>query len=331
MAVNGVATFAGVTLNQTGSGFTLLATSNDLTVVTTNALSVTPAIPTQLVFAVPPPESVAADSSFGLVVYVDDVLENVATSFQGTVVLSLSSNPGDATLGGTVSVTAINGVATFAGLTLDQQGDGYTLLATSNGLPSSTSGAINVTPAAAKQLVVRTQPPSSIPAGDSFGLVVVADSGGVVDTSFNGTVIVQLNNNPGGAFLGGTASVTAVNGVATFAGLTLSQMGNGYTLYLGGAPYASTTTGILNVTKPDVPNIPALPQLAPQSDTGVSNSDGLTRDNGSAATPLTFTVGGISPSNSFVQLIGRQGDEPPLSRFYSAVPFRPSAPSRRSR
>ena len=97
------------------------------------------------------------------------------------------NNPGDATLGGTLTVMAQNGVARFSGLTLDNEGTGYTLLVTANGLVSATTGTIDVTPAAATQLVVTTQPPGSVVAGSAFGLAVTAeDPYGNVHTSFGG-------------------------------------------------------------------------------------------------------------------------------------------------
>ena len=300
-AVNGVATFTGLTLDQTGDGYTLLATSNDLPVATTSAINVTPGAATQLVVQTQPPGSVVADTGFGLVVDADSGVA-VDTSFNGTVSVQLSNGPAGALLGGTLSVTAVNGVATFAGLTLDQTGNGYALELSSDAYAATTTSGINVTPAPATQLVVQTQPPGSVVAGTGFGLVVDADSGVAVDTSFSGTVSVQLYDNPGGALLGGTLSVTAVNGVATFAGLTLDQTGNGYTLELSSDAYAATTTSGIDVTEPTVPIVPGAPQLAPQSDTGVSNSDGITRDNGSAGAPLTYTISGVSPSNGFAFL-----------------------------
>ena len=51
---------------------------------------------------------------------------------------------------------------------------------------------------------------------------------GDVDPGFNGTVTIALQDNPTGATLGGTLTVTAVNGVAVFDGLTLNKLGNGY-------------------------------------------------------------------------------------------------------
>ena len=115
-------------------------------------------------------------------------------------------------------------MATFSGLTLNKAATGYTLLRVGQRSGQATTNAFNVTPAAATQLVVTTQPPGSVLAGSGFGLVVSAeDPFGNVDTNFGGSVAVALLNNPGGATLGGTLTVTAQSGVATFSGLTLDQ------------------------------------------------------------------------------------------------------------
>jgi hypothetical protein len=76
---------------------------------------------------------------------------------------------------------------------------------------------------AATWLVVTSQPPSSVRAGDGFGLSVAAeDNYGNLDTNFNGSVTVAQVGSAGGV-LGGTLTVTAANGVATFSGLTLAR------------------------------------------------------------------------------------------------------------
>ena len=86
------------------------------------------------------------------------------------------------------------------------------------------------------QLVVTQQPPASLTAGTPFGLTVEAeDSSGNLESSFNGTVTVALASNPGGATLGGTLTVTASQGVATFSGLTLTTAASGYTLVVSGS------------------------------------------------------------------------------------------------
>jgi len=99
--------------------------------------------------------------------------------------------------------------------------------------------------------LVTTQPPASVVAGSGFGLTVTAeDSAGNVDTAFNGTVTVALAGNSGGSTLGGTLSVTAVKGVATFSGLTLNEPGTGYTLAVFSGALTTATTSAFNVFAP---------------------------------------------------------------------------------
>ena len=62
------------------------------------------------------------------------------------VTLSINHNPSSGTLGGTTSAKAVNGVATFSDLTLDQAGAGYTLDAAASGLPTVTSAAFTILP-----------------------------------------------------------------------------------------------------------------------------------------------------------------------------------------
>ena len=142
-------------------------------------------------------------------------------------------------------MTAQSGVATFSGLTLDQVGTGYTLQVSSTGLTGATTSPFNVE---VPQLVVTAQPPGAVTVGLGFGLTVTAeDSSGNVDTSFDGSVAVALASNPGGATLGGTLNVTAQSGVATFSGLTLDQVGAGYTLQLSSNGLTAGTTSPFDV------------------------------------------------------------------------------------
>ena len=96
------------------------------------------------------------------------------------------------------------------------------------------------------QLVVTTQPPTGMPVGTPFGLVVTAEEGqGNVDSAFNGSVTVY---DPYGYALGGTTTVNAVNGVATFSGLTLNQPSNFATLYVTSTGWATISTNYFTVT-----------------------------------------------------------------------------------
>jgi hypothetical protein len=97
-----------------------------------------------LVVTAQPPGSITAGSGFGLTVTAEDSSGNVETSYNGTVAVALASNPGGATLGGTLVATAQSGVATFSGLTLAKAGTGYTLRVSASGLTSATTNAFNV-------------------------------------------------------------------------------------------------------------------------------------------------------------------------------------------
>ena len=203
---------------------------------------------TFVVVTAQPPGSVAAGSGFGLTVAAEDSSGTVDSSFDGTVTVALDNNPGGSVLGGTLTATAQNGVATFADLTLEKAGVGYMLRVSSTGLAGATTNAFDVTPLAATQLVVTAQPPSSVTVGLGFGLTVAAeDQFDNVDTNFGGSVTVALLNNPGGATLGGALSVTAQSGVATFSGLTLNVIGTGYTLQVSSNGLTGATTDAFNV------------------------------------------------------------------------------------
>ncbi len=253
-AVNGVATFAGLTLNTAGSGYTLVATASGLKAATTSDLSVVPAAATRLVISSQPPSSVTAGDGFGLSVAAEDSFGNPTPTFSGSVTIALASAPDGATLSGTLTATAVDGVATFAGLTLNTAGTGYTLVATASGLKEATTTDLSVVPAAPAQLAISSQPPSSVTDGDGFGLSVAAeDQFGNPTSSFSGSVTIALASGPDGATLSGTLTATAVDGVATFAGLTLNTAGTGYSL-------AATASRLKEAIASDLSVVPAAPR-----------------------------------------------------------------------
>jgi len=135
---------------------------------------------------------------------------------------------------------------TYQPLTTDQRGIGFSRIV--NNTVDIGACEFQTTPTAATHLSFTVQPPSAVLTGSAFGLVVSAeDISGVVTPSFNGTVSVALLNNPGGATLGGTVSVTAQSGVATFTGLTLNQVGIGYTLQISSNGLTSVTSNAVDV------------------------------------------------------------------------------------
>ncbi len=69
---------------------------------------------------------------------------NIGINFNGAVTLAIGTNPGAGTLSGTNPVNAVNGVASFSGLSINQPGNGYTLVASASGLSSATSNPFNI-------------------------------------------------------------------------------------------------------------------------------------------------------------------------------------------
>ena len=250
-AVNGVATFANLSINKAGSGYTLQATAASLTGATSASFNITPAAASMLAFTGQPSNTTAgATISPAVQVTARDAFGNTATAFTGTVTVAIGTNPGGGTLSGTTSVGAVNGVATFANLSINKAGSGYTLQATAASLTGATSASFNITPAAASMLAFTGQP-SNTTAGATISpavQVTARDAFGNTATAFTGTVTVAIGTNPGGGTLSGTTSVGAVNGVATFANLSINKAGSGYTLQATAAGLTGTTSASFNIT-----------------------------------------------------------------------------------
>ena len=134
----------------------------------------------------------------------EDSYGNVDTSYDGNVTIALAGDAGDGALGGTLTVAASQGVATFTGLTRTPAGTGDSIHVSAGDLSPATTQTFDVTPAAAVGLAVTTEPPSSVTAGNAFGLTVAAeDNYGNVDTSFDGTGTIALASDPGDGTLNG--------------------------------------------------------------------------------------------------------------------------------
>jgi hypothetical protein len=171
---------------------------------------------------------------------------------------------------------------------------------TTNGQPIFSSG-VSIAQLVL-ELVVTTQPPTSVVVGADFAMTVtVENSQGDVDTNYNGPVTIDLSSNPTGISLGGTLSVNATNGVASFSGLTLNSAGNGYAIQAssGGVtatPDTISVTGtsptpiIIPITLP-VP-IPAPTPTAPP--TQIMGTPGVVK---SKKGVTGFTVGFTQPLN----------------------------------
>lgn len=184
----------------------------------------------KLAVTVQPAGNFRAGDWFGLTVAVENAAGGVEQSFDGSVTVSLGSSPGGVSLGGTLTVMAQNGVATFSGLTLEGAGTGYTLQATA-GAATVTTSTFTVAPAAPVQLVVISGPPFRVGLHQAFGLsVAVEDRFGNLESTYTGTVSLSLASGPRGSTLSGTFTTQVQNGWAVFPNLKLNRAGLGYSI-----------------------------------------------------------------------------------------------------
>ncbi|MBE2271659.1 MAG: ExeM/NucH family extracellular endonuclease [Anaerolinea sp.] len=108
-------------------------------------------------FITQPPTSVVQNAPFTVAVELRDPFGFPVLSNGVPITLALNTNPGGSTLGGTLTVNTVNGVATFSDLTLNNLGTGYDLIATSPDITDRVSNAFNVV--AGAPVTVSTQNP----------------------------------------------------------------------------------------------------------------------------------------------------------------------------
>ena len=143
---NGIATFSNLTVSTAGSGYTLSATSPNLTSATSASFTISaPGIASsavKLAFSLQPTNALTqAIIAPAVQVAVEDASGNTVASATNPITLSLN---GGAALGGTLTVTPQNGIATFSNLTVGTAGTGYTLSATSPNLTSANSTSFTI-------------------------------------------------------------------------------------------------------------------------------------------------------------------------------------------
>jgi hypothetical protein len=220
----------------------LTASDTALASTPTQPVTVIPAAASLLVLHTQPPSTARAGVAFTTqpVVYEEDPYGNLETGDNHTIV-SVSLGTGTGPLQGRITATVSGGVATFSNLA-DNLAETISLRFVSGSL-NELSHPIVVTAAPATQLVVTTQPPDPINAGEGFTLVVWAeDKFKNVDTNYNGVVSISLDGDPGLA-----AAVQAVDGVATFTGLTVGSSSSNLAIQVAAPGLSSTTTNPLNV------------------------------------------------------------------------------------
>jgi len=177
----------------------------------------------RLAFTTSPQQGTAGTTLGVFEVTVQDAEGNAVTDSTAQVTLAVGDGPTQAQLQGVKTAMTVNGVARFPGLWLEKAGQGFTLVATAQGLTSALSTPFTIAPAVAHTMTV--QLPAFTPAGGATSAdVTVLDVYGNVAAGYTGTV--RFTSDDAQAVLPGNYTFTAADkGKHTFDGLTLKRAG----------------------------------------------------------------------------------------------------------
>ncbi len=149
---DGIAAVTSWTLGQLAGPNFLTATAPAIGVIgnqVTFTATGTPAAASQLIFTTQPSDVIVGNQiQPPVVVTARDQFGNTATAFTGDVSIAIDNDAsgllGPATLGGTLTVAAVSGVASLGDLTIDKIGIGYTLAVSAGGVSGATSNPFTV-------------------------------------------------------------------------------------------------------------------------------------------------------------------------------------------
>src|SRR5688572_28145433 len=250
-ALNGKATFPGLRINIAGAAYSITASAPGVDPVTSAPFSVTAGAPTQIAFVTQPGTTPGRVPMAPVRVAIQDYLGNTVTSASDAITIALSSSP-PANLTGVTTVEAVNGIATFTGLTIDNTGNAFILMASRNGFQPAFSTTFSVTFSTAVGLVFGVEPWTVKAAEPVLPAVTVLmiDAHGNTVTNAPTTITISLGQNPAGGTLSGTMSGSSSGGVATFHNLRVDRLGSGYTLTAAATGLSPAQSAIFAVTGP---------------------------------------------------------------------------------
>ncbi len=174
----GVATFAGLYDDKAGK-ITLKFSASGLTGVSSSDVVIVPAATSQLVILLQPPSTASAGVAFNPspVIYEEDQYGNLETGDNSTAITAILQSGAGPLQGATATVSG--GVATFLSLADDKM-ETITLAFSGGGFTSATSDAVAVGPGPPAQLVITTQPYSSVTAGNPLTDPIVVRGAGSI-------------------------------------------------------------------------------------------------------------------------------------------------------
>ena len=262
----------------------------------------TPAAASKLGFTVQPVTTTAGSAIPAVTVAAQDLFGNLYPSFTGSVTVTLGANPGGATLSGTTTATAVAGVATFSGLSLDKSGTGYTLVASTSGLTSATSAGFNITAGAATTLVLVSGGGQSAAPDSLLPLPIVVKVSDSLGNGVSGRTVTFAVGTGGGSV--GTASATTDATGSASTTWTLGSTAGAQTLTvtatgLAGSPLTVSATASVGGTTEVTPHLDTLTALG-----GTFTLVAQARDGAGNPVAGTFTWVSRTPAVATVSAAG---------------------------
>ncbi len=175
-----------------------------------------------------------------IVVTAFDAFNNVATGFTGTVEMSIGTAAGEGSLGGTTERAAVDGVATFDDLTISDSGNGWTLIASTEGLEPVEGDPFDVVPGSG-QVFWTNASGGNWSDGANWSTGTPPAPTDTVFITLDGTYTVTLNTNTTVAFL----TVGAGSGTQTLFQNTNTLTIDSAALVLSGGTYSLSGGGVL--------------------------------------------------------------------------------------
>ncbi len=249
----GRVTFDDLRIDRPGAGFVLVATASGLTEARSAPFEVALGAPRTVVVRTHPADGVGGEPLRTQPVF--ELRDGDGNLADGVVTLALKAGagPAGARLFGTLSAATTGGVVAFGDIAVDRAGGGYMLVASAPGAIAAETATFTVVAGAPARLALDAQPAGGTTSGglSPQPVVAVLDAGG--NRAAGAPKLVRLALKPGsgvvGATLAGIVTLTATDGRAAFAGLSIAVPGAGYVLVASAdglssvesAPFAVTT------------------------------------------------------------------------------------------
>ncbi len=237
---NGVATFNDLSLTVAGqkqlSAVTALLTN------ISNPFNIIAAAPAQLARVTQASGSAVAGVPFATqpVIAVEDQFGNVVSNVTDTVTVSQTANGNlSATPGNSVAMATVSGKAIFSGLYITNSGTSTLTYVDSAFSLSTNSGNIAVVANVPASLAIQQEPSATAEVGVGFDTQPIVSAADVYGNSVTNGTLISVGASAGA--VSGQTNVTTTAGVATYSGLSLTNLGNITLTFTSGSVSASST------------------------------------------------------------------------------------------